>query len=46
MKSVLSVLAMLFGLVYILVALFMVLFVGLMMQGAFLLTLKYFGIEL
>ena len=46
MKTVLSVLAMLFGLVYLLIALFMMLFIGLMMQGAFLLTLKYFGIEL
>jgi hypothetical protein len=46
MKTVMGILATLFGLVYLLVALFMVLFVGLMMQGAFLLTLKYFGIEL
>ena len=46
MKTLLGVLAMLFGLVYLLVALFMALFIGLMMQGAFLLTLKYFGIEL
>jgi Zn-dependent protease with chaperone function len=46
MKTVLSVLAMLFGLVYLLVALFMALFIGLMMQGAFLLTMKHFGIEL
>jgi hypothetical protein len=46
MKAVMGILAVLFGLMYLLVALFMALFIGLMMQGAVLLTLKYFGIEL
>ncbi|CAB5214950.1 hypothetical protein UFOVP190_334 [uncultured Caudovirales phage] len=46
MKTVMGILAMLFGLVYLLMALFMALFIGLMIQGAFLLTMKYFGIEL
>jgi Zn-dependent protease with chaperone function len=46
MKMVWGLLAAVFGLVYLVVALFMLLFIGLMMQGAVILTLKYLGIEL
>jgi len=40
-----KILALLFGLLYLLVAAFMFLFVGLMANGAIILLLKYFGIE-
>ena len=42
---VVKILALLFGLFYLLVAGFMFLFVGLMANGAIILLLKYFGIE-
>ena len=46
MNVVISLLATLFGLVYLLVALFMVLFIGLMAHGGFIVLTKALGIEL
>lgn len=42
---VVKILALLFGMLYLFVAAFMFLFVALMVNGAIILLLKYFGIE-
>lgn len=42
---VVKILALIFGMLYLFVALFMFLFVALMANGAIILLLKYFGIE-
>ena len=46
MKTALGILAMLFGMVYLLVALFMMVFVGLMAYGGVMVLLKSLGVEL
>ena len=46
MKTVMAILAMLFGIIYLLVALFMALFVGLMAYGGVMVLLKSLGVEL
>tara|TARA_R110000868_G_scaffold255245_3_gene511834 strand:+ start:4099 stop:4236 length:138 start_codon:yes stop_codon:yes gene_type:complete len=45
MKIVLSAIGILFGTLYLLIALFMALFIGLMAHGGFILLMKYFGVE-
>ena len=42
---VVKILVLIFGMLYLFVAVFMFLFVGLMANGAIILLLKYFGIE-
>ena len=46
MKVIFGVLGVIFGFVYLLVALFMVLFIALMIQGGFILLMKALGVEL
>jgi hypothetical protein len=46
MRLVISLLIMLFGTIYLLVALFMALFIGLMAYGGSMILLKSLGVEL
>jgi hypothetical protein len=46
MKTVPGILAVVFGLMYLMVAIFMALFIGLMAHGGFTLLIKSLGIEL